>query len=296
MMCRAESNLHHLQTTGCAHELSFSMDYPVASCSTASGSSQSQSAPELCCGTQFPQDHVEDYAVTSLYRYSFSLSRQGRSAEYKFPLSGYTGEGFLDPPVSVQYTQAPAPASTPRTHPSQTLIRPTLTGSQPSPRKASASSLVNLWSARFGSCALPLHPQPPPLSTTRQLLRERIQIPTIQQFCTIIRKPMPPNVCSTICFIDAKSTPVPVGQQPGAPVFVISHIGPLGRTGWAPVVQVMSRAFTEDEYTYMGRYTFRWRPASEARLPIEEWTVLPEEVCRACGRLWPCMLTLVLDR
>lgn len=44
-------------------------------------------------------------------------------------------------------------------------------------------------------------------------------------------------------------------------------------------MQVMSRAYTKEEYTYLGRYSFRWRAAEEVRLPPEEWDELPQEVC-----------------
>ncbi|VDC04245.1 unnamed protein product [Peniophora sp. CBMAI 1063] len=234
-----------------------------------------------------------DYPTPSPPVSNANRSQPSRASDCHTP-SSRAGDGRLDhcslpfnysavAPLSPT-RPSPAPsralAISQQTQASQFWTYPTSFQCQPSPRKPSASSLVDRWAARFGSCALPLDPLPQRLSATRKELIAATGIPPVRHFCTAARERLPPGVCADIAFIDAKSTPVPIGQRPGEPVFVISYIGPLGRTGWSPVVQVFSRSYAEAEYVYMGRYTFRWTTVVDARLPAEEWAALPKEMKR----------------
>lgn len=97
-----------------------------------------------------------------------------------------------------------------------------------------------------------------------------------------------PDLCSTLLLLDEECTPLPE-TQPGSPAFLISHIGPFGRSGFPATVQVMSRTAGNATYEYMGRYVFRpkptvvdLRPDIGERLPQGEWCALPTQVNDPC--------------
>lgn len=144
-----------------------------------------------------------------------------------------------------------------------------------------AMDLVRDWAARANTCEKTFEQRPPRLAATRLALNKCTGIQKINRFCKIMRRPMPPGTCTTICFIDAQSTPFPAAQ-PGAPVFLLSYIRSFARTGWPSTVQVMGRPHGEEEYTYMGRYEFL--PTAVAPLPKDEWDTLPHKV----RHLWIC--------
>ncbi|KZV72484.1 hypothetical protein PENSPDRAFT_683710 [Peniophora sp. CONT] len=226
------------------------MGYPVPTITSSTSSAPPGNREEGGCGTQSTQNHVRPQEEITTYRSTIV----GLRPIQRLPRANLDTAGLR-----------------PITHPTPTIL-----------------DMHQDWIARTATCTINPVLQSPRPSGTRKQIRTALGIDPVQRSQTILREDLlerMKGLCRNVLIINSKSTPMPTSEA-GAPVFILDHIGPLGCTGWLPVVQVLCCMREEDEeeevYVYMGRYAFR--PTAEMRLSGNEWASLPKEmkhhICR----------------